>query len=58
MNRPGNLDTKTAESIHDLMIELNREFDTSLVVATHDLALARKMSRVVTIEDGVIVQSD
>ena len=54
----GNLDTKTAESIHDLMIELNREFDTSLVVATHDLALARKMSRVVTIEDGIIVQLD
>lgn len=48
----GNLDSKTAEAIHDLMIELNRAFDTSLVVATHDMALAKKMSRVVAIEDG------
>ncbi len=51
----GNLDRKTAEAIHDLMLELNRAFETSLVVATHDPALARKMDRVVTIEDGVVV---
>ena len=51
----GNLDSKTAEAIHDLMLELNQAFDTSLVVATHDLALAKKMGRVITIEDGGIV---
>ena len=50
----GNLDSKTAEAIHDLMLELNQTFDTSLVVATHDLALAQKMGRVITIEDGAI----
>ncbi len=52
----GNLDRKTAESIHDLLLELNRAFDTSLVVATHDPALARKMGRVAVIEDGAIVR--
>ena len=36
------------------MLELNEAFDTSLVVATHDLALAKKMGRVITIEDGGI----
>lgn len=50
----GNLDTKTAESIHDLLLELNRAFATSLVVATHDLALARKMERVVALADGAV----
>ena len=50
----GNLDSKTAESIHDLMIELNHAFDTSLVLATHDMTLARKMERVIVIEDGAV----
>ena len=50
----GNLDSKTAESIHDLMLELNRAFDTSLVLATHDMTLAQKMERVVVIEDGTV----
>lgn len=52
----GNLDTKTAESIHDLMLELNHTPRTSLLVATHDPRLAQKMSRIITIEDGSIVQ--
>ncbi|MGI9310929.1 MAG: ABC transporter ATP-binding protein [bacterium] len=51
----GNLDTKTAQSIHDLMIELNQSFDTCLIIATHDLTLARKMDRIIAIEDGAIV---
>ena len=50
----GNLDRPTAESIHDLMIELNREFGTGLIIVTHDLQLAQKMHRVVRIEDGRI----
>lgn len=51
----GNLDTKTAASIHDLMLELNQTLSTSLVLVTHDLKLARKMGRVVAIEDGKVV---
>ena len=51
----GNLDSKTAQAIHDLMNELNETYNTSLIVATHDKILAQKMMRVVTIEDGAIV---
>ena len=50
----GNLDSNTAQSIHELMMELNREFDTSLVVVTHDMGLAEKIGRIVRIEDGVL----
>ena len=51
----GNLDKSTAESIHSLMVELNQGLGTSLVVVTHDLSLAQKMNRVVSIEDGSIL---
>jgi len=50
----GNLDSATAASIHDLLIELNRELGMSLVVATHDAKLAANMTRVVRIKDGAI----
>ena len=50
----GNLDRRTAESIQQLLIELNEEFGTSLVVATHDAALAGKLGRVVRLVDGAL----
>ncbi len=51
----GNLDHRTADAIHQLMLELNQEYNTSLVVVTHDLELAQKMQRIVSIEDGLLV---
>jgi len=50
----GNLDRRTAEKIYGLMLELNVEARTSLVVVTHDEKLATRMDKVLRIVDGLI----
>jgi len=52
----GNLDGANAEAVFALMLELNRERGTSLVVVTHDLRLANRMERVFEIEGGILAQ--
>jgi lipoprotein-releasing system ATP-binding protein len=48
----GNLDSKTAEQVYQLMLELNQEFDVSFLVVTHDPSLAHKMDTILYLEDG------
>jgi len=48
----GNLDHRTGDRVFELMVELNAETGTSLVIVTHDLARARSMDRVLQMEDG------
>jgi len=51
----GNLDSKTAEQVYQLMLELNQELNVSFLVVTHDHELAAKMGSVLHMEDGLIV---
>ena len=52
----GNLDKKNSEQVHELLLELNREFCVTLVVVTHNMELASYMSRRATIIDGKLVE--
>jgi len=49
----GNLDTKTGDSVFDLLLELNRVKNVTLVIVTHNLQLAGRMSRQIRMVDGV-----
>jgi lipoprotein-releasing system ATP-binding protein len=53
----GNLDGANAAAVFELMLELNRERGTSLVIVTHDLRLARRMDRAVSLIDGFLRES-
>jgi lipoprotein-releasing system ATP-binding protein len=48
----GNLDQRTGEEVHELLLTLNRDRGLAMIVVTHNLALARTFSRCVTLEEG------
>jgi lipoprotein-releasing system ATP-binding protein len=51
----GNLDGRNAEQVFELMLRLNRDRRTTLVIVTHDARLAARMDRVLTLTDGRLV---
>ncbi len=51
----GNLDARTGATIIDLMVELNQDLGTTLVLVTHDLDLAARASRTIRLADGSVV---
>ena len=54
----GNLDEKTGESIHDLLVELNHDVGMTTVVVTHNMKLARRMKRRITLHEGHILETE
>ena len=54
----GNLDQQTAAQMLELMLDLNRQIDTALVVVTHDLAIAERMQHSWRMQDGLLTSED
>jgi lipoprotein-releasing system ATP-binding protein len=53
----GNLDAGNGEHVLNLMLELNQELKTSLVIVTHDHSIAARMDRILVLEDGILKPS-
>lgn len=50
----GNLDIKTADHVYNMMLVLNHELQTSFIIVTHDLTMAKRMDRIFLLDDGVL----
>ena len=53
----GNLDSKTADTVFNIMLDLNQNSDTALVMVSHDMGLAERMDKIYHLEDGVLRQT-
>lgn len=51
----GNLDSDSTETIYNLMRDINKKFNTTFIVITHDRKIAEKADRIVEIKDGRII---
>jgi len=50
----GNLDSRSGEEIMDLLLNLNRDFGTTLIIVTHDTGVASHSRRIIRLKDGLI----
>lgn len=51
----GNLDSDTTDQIYDLMRDINKKYETTFLVITHDQAVAEKTDRIIELKDGRII---
>ena len=54
----GNLDQRTGAAVSDLLFELNREHQTTLILVSHDLGLASRCARTLRLRDGRVVEGE
>jgi lipoprotein-releasing system ATP-binding protein len=52
----GNLDRKNAELALELILQLNREYKTALIMVTHDMHIAERLDKIYVLEDGILQQ--
>lgn len=53
----GNLDQENSQRLYELFSKLRKDFEQTLVIVTHDLSLAEKMDRFLTLEKGLLIPS-
>lgn len=54
----GNLDHANSDRLHDLFVELSRDLEIAMVIATHNRSLAARADRTLTLEDGRLTETD
>jgi ABC-type lipoprotein export system ATPase subunit len=54
----GNLDTKTGEEVHNRLVQINRDLGITIMVVTHNPALASRMTRRVLLVDGKLHENN
>ena len=52
----GNLDSKSGKEILELILRLNRDFGTTVIIVTHDPTVAQHTQRIIRIQDGLVVE--
>ncbi|MGB9800126.1 MAG: ABC transporter ATP-binding protein [Thermanaerothrix sp.] len=52
----GNLDSKSGKEILELILRLNRDFGTTVIIVTHDPTVAQQTQRIIRIQDGLVVE--
>ena len=50
----GNLDSKVGKEIMSLLLDLNRQKGTTLIIITHDSAIAAQTGRIIHLRDGIV----
>lgn len=53
----GNLDQKNSEEVMDILLQINEEMNTTVIIVTHDEKIAARCKRIIHIEDGKIVDA-
>jgi putative ABC transport system ATP-binding protein len=54
----GNLDDETSAVVEELLFDLNKEHNTTLIIVTHDMELAQKTNRIIRLKGGHIIRDE